>query len=86
MEAIIYRDDMKKRILYPFQTEEAYIYFINNILKFKILKIEEEKFLILIPDNFLIQERYKEIIWYRSRDKKFGIFEREGEWKIVFQQ
>ena len=86
MEVLIYKDDMKKRILYAFESESAFNFFINKVMKFKIVDSFDEKFLVLIPDEFLLKEVYKDKTWYRSRDKKFGVFKREEEWRVVFQQ
>ena len=81
----LYKEDMKRRVLYPFLNDQSYEYFITNIMKFEIDSSNNEKFIISVPDTFLIRQEYKKREWHQSVDRKFGVFFHNEEWKIVFQ-
>lgn len=66
-----------------------YSHFSNNILKGKLLK--EKEFFLIIDINIknYNKQKFNNKIWYRSKCKKFGLFQNNDskiKWRLLFQR
>lgn len=94
MKAKVFKKSIQTVTIFP-PLYSNFVYFIEKHMKSKILKEEEDYFMIDIPDDFLTEQKYQDKIWYRSQDRKFGLFDdtemkydetEEKGWRVLFQR
>lgn len=94
MKAKILKESLQKRFFFAV-TMKSVQQFLKEKLHSDIIKEEKKYFIIDIDDNFLSQQTFKDITWYKSKDNMFGVFDdtniklkstKEKGWRVLFQR